>query len=103
MDIGDKIYGTIYDKVLLILKGMTNSGKQSCYNFCKENKTKLLNAALNIIDYIQKISPATPEFSKIIAFLPLDLIANPIFFGDCQIEDLYALFRKFSNDDDRVG
>ena len=87
----------IYDKVLLIIKGMSNSGEQNCYNLCKMYKEGILAS-------ISAISPGD-NYGKIflilLRFLPKDIPISLL--TSCKIANIYQLYNEFSDDDTRIN
>ena len=86
----------IYDKLLLIIKGMSNPDKQNCYTITKNYKDGILAS-------ISEISPGQSFFDIFqifMRFLPLSVTTSLL--SDCKVLYLLNLYEDFSNDDKRI-
>ena len=100
-ELAENVIGTIYDKAIVILKGMSEKNF-SCYNILENNKTLILPVVMEIISLYQKNPGSIVDFNKLI-----ELIAN---MGDlgyelikiCDIVKLYHLYLDLNDDEERI-
>ena len=103
LELDKKVYGTIYDKVILLIKGMSDSKEPQCYNTFRDKKDILLDFFLELIPYIQTHSEEI-SLSKIFSlFYSLVRKGLPMtFLDDCKIVPLYGIYEDFIDYNTRV-
>ena len=103
LELDKKVYEVIYDKALLVIKGMTTSESYLCYNICKDNKDALLDFILDFIPLLKSI-PEDAEIDQIIGMIYS--IIKPGFpyasLYNCQVNDLIEFYLRFRNYNDRI-
>ena len=62
LELDRKVYEILYDKAILVIKGMTTSESYLCYNTCKDNKDALLDFILDLIPLLKSLPEDTPEY-----------------------------------------
>ena len=103
LELDKKVYGTIYDKVILLIKGMSDSKEPQCYNTFRDKKDILLDFLLEFIPYIQTHS----EEINILYILSQisSLVSKGLpnsFWEDCKIGILYGIYEEFINYNKRI-
>mgnify|MGYP006916146278 FL=1 len=93
---------TIYDKVMLIVEGMTNSTakEKECVNVLVKNKVNIINLSIKIIDAFKKgdniyilIMNNLDKFT----IVDLTILAN-----HCRVLELYKLYERCMDDEKRI-
>ena len=98
-----KVYGTIYDKAILLIKGMSDSKESQCYNTFRDKKDILLDFFLELIPYIQTHSEEISLSYIFKLFSSLVRKGLPMtFLDDCKIVPLYGIYEDFIDYNTRV-
>ena len=98
-----KVYGTIYDKAILLIKGMSDSKEPQCYNTFRDKKDILLDFFLELIPYIQTHSEEISLSYIFSLFSSLVRKGLPMtFLDDCKIVPLYGIYEDFIDYNTRV-
>ncbi len=98
-----KVYGTIYDKAILLIKGMSDSKEPQCYNTFRDKKDILLDFFLELIPYIQTHSEEISLSYIFSLFYSLVRKGLPMtFLDDCKIVPLYGIYEDFIDYNTRV-
>ena len=98
-----KVYGTIYDKAILLIKGMSDSKESQCYNTFRDKKDILLDFFLELIPYIQTHSEEISLSYIFSLFSSLVRKGLPMtFLDDCKIVPLYGIYEDFIDYNTRV-
>ena len=104
LELDRKVYEILYDKAILVIKGMTTSESYLCYNTCKDNKDALLDFILDLIPLLKSLPEDTPEYKILDMIYSIIKPDFPyIFLDNCQVYDLIRLFSRFRNYNDRIG
>ena len=99
----NKVYGTIYDKAILLIKGMSDSKEPQCYNTFRDKKDILLDFFLELIPYIQTHSEEISLSYIFSLFSSLVRKGLPMtFLDDCKIVPLYGIYEDFIDYNTRV-
>ena len=96
----DEFISVIYDKILLIIEGMSAEGQYKCYNDFKENKdifSNMLKDIFNSTDFDDAIQIIIKDCLKINPFLLLDIGAN------CHIDEFLTYINNIKKDKERVN
>ena len=101
-ELDKKVYGTIYDKAILLIKGMSDSKESKCYNIFKDEKDILLDFIMELIPYIQ-----TQSMEEILPYILLEMqtLIDQLpsnFSEDCKIVKLIQLIYDFINYNTRI-
>ena len=103
LELDKKVYGTIYDKVILLIKGMSDSKEPQCYNTFRDKKDILLDFFLELIPYIQTHSEEISLSYIFSLFSSLVRKGLPMtFLDDCKIVPLYGIYEDFIDYNTRV-
>ena len=103
LELDKKVYGTIYDKVILLIKGMSDSKEPQCYNTFRDKKDILLDFFLELIPYIQTHSEEISLSYIFSLFSSLVRKGLPMtFLDDCKIVPLYGIYEDFIDYNSRV-
>ena len=104
IEISPEIMEIIYDKITLVIKGMTTSEEEECYNMLKneDNKNFLLNIILKIISEISQAQPGQ-EISIISKYIQ-EIIQKlgGSFITYCQIEKFLTFYIAIQYYNNRV-
>ena len=76
----------IYDKIVILAKGLSQNGEEKCSANLVKNKEKLMNIIQLVIADLNK----GDELPAIIARYTLKILAVPGFVGECKVFDLVA-------------
>ena len=103
LELDKKVYGTIYDKAILLIKGMTDSKEPQCYNTFRDKKDILLDFLLEFIPYLQTHSEDINIYYIFSLIYSLESKGLPsTFWVDCKIDILYDIYEDFINYNKRV-
>ena len=104
IEISPEIMEIIYDKITLVIKGMTTSEKGECYNMLinEDNKKFILSIIPKIISEISQAQPGQ-EIFIILNYIP-EIIQNLnyTFLEYCQIENFIYFYTAIQNYESRV-
>ena len=86
--------GMLYDKLVILAKGLSENGEEKCSANLVKNKETLMN----IIQLIIADLSNGDEFSDIITRYMAQLIDVPGFVGDCNVLGVIAKVRGFTEE-----
>ena len=105
LDLDKKFYEFLYDKAILIIKGMTILEDYSCYNTCKDKKDILLDVIMELIPLLKNLPEDTPAF-QILAMISSIIETKQdfpyTFLYDCKVYDLAVFYQRFRNYNERI-
>ena len=95
----DDFINVLYDKLLLIIEGMSAEGQYKCYNSFKENKvifSNMLKDIFNSTDFDDAINIIIKDCLEIDPILLLDIYAN------CHIDKLLTFITNYKIKEERI-
>ena len=95
----DDFINVLYDKLLLIIEGMSAEGQYKCYNSFKENKvifSNMLKDIFNSTDFDDAINLIIKDCLEIDPILLLDIYAN------CHIDKLLTFITNYKIKEERI-
>ena len=95
----DDFINVLYDKLLLVIEGMSAEGQYKCYNSFKENKvifSNMLKDIFNSTDFDDAINIIIKDCLEIDPILLLDIYAN------CHIDKLLTFITNYKIKEERI-
>ena len=100
-ELAENVIGTIYDKAIVILKGMSENN-YSCYDILENNKTLILPVVMEIISLYKKNPGSIVDFNKLIELMAGMGDLGYELIEDCDILKLYHLYLDLNDDEKRI-
>ena len=102
IELNENILGTIYDKSIIIIKGMSEN-ELLCYDTLANNKTVILPVVMELITAIKENQGQLPSEDKIFKIISkLGDVGNKL-FEYCNLIGLYFFYTNLSDDELRIG
>ena len=101
ISIDQKLIENIFDKVMIILEGMTEpeAKEKKCINYLIKNKPSILNLAVQILPVIDNIAIVS---QKMLEFIGKNPSAISVFYSSCAAERFIELYNKSIDDKKRI-